>query len=35
MTISDLALIVALPLATLLRRSFQHAQLLSEARADS
>ncbi|HVT67385.1 MAG TPA: GGDEF domain-containing protein [Trebonia sp.] len=35
MTISDLTLIVALPLATLLQRSFRHAQLLSEARADS
>src|SRR5579863_2057018 len=35
MTISDLTLIVALPLATLLQRSFRHAQLLNEARADS
>lgn len=35
MTISDLTLIVALPLATLLQRSFRHAQLLSEARADA
>ena len=35
MTISDLTLIIALPLATLLQRSFRHAQLLSEARADA
>jgi diguanylate cyclase (GGDEF)-like protein len=35
MTISDFTLIVALPLATLLQRSFRHAQLLSEARADA
>jgi diguanylate cyclase (GGDEF)-like protein len=35
MTISDLMLIVALPLTTLLQRSFRHAQLLSEARADA
>jgi diguanylate cyclase (GGDEF)-like protein len=35
MTISSLMLIVALPLATLLQRSFLHARLLSEARADA
>jgi len=35
MTISHLTLIIALPLATLLQRSFRHAQLLNEARADS
>ena len=35
MTISDLTLIIALPLATLLQRSFRHAQLLNEARADA
>jgi diguanylate cyclase (GGDEF)-like protein len=35
MTISYLTLIVALPLATLLQRSFRHAQLLNEARADA
>jgi len=35
MTISFLTLIVALPLATLLQRSFRHAQLLNEARADA
>ena len=35
MTISDLTLIVALPLTTLLQRSFRHAQLLNEARADA
>jgi diguanylate cyclase (GGDEF)-like protein len=35
MTISSLILIIALPLATLLQRSFRHAQLLSEARADA
>ena len=35
MTISDLTLIIALPLATLLQRSFRHVQLLNEARADS
>jgi diguanylate cyclase (GGDEF)-like protein len=33
--VSELTLIIALPLATLLQRSFRHAQLLSEARADS
>jgi diguanylate cyclase (GGDEF)-like protein len=35
MTISALTLIIALPLATLLQRSFRHARLLSEAREDS
>ncbi|MBO0769789.1 MAG: GGDEF domain-containing protein, partial [Solirubrobacterales bacterium] len=35
MTISELTLIIALPLTTLLQRSFRHAQLLSEARADA
>jgi diguanylate cyclase (GGDEF)-like protein len=35
MTISEFTVIVALPLTTLLQRSFRHAQLLSEARADS
>jgi diguanylate cyclase (GGDEF)-like protein len=35
MTISFLTLIIALPLATLLQRSFRHANLLNEARADS
>jgi diguanylate cyclase (GGDEF)-like protein len=35
MTISDLTLIIALPLTTLLQRSFRHAQLLNEARADA
>jgi diguanylate cyclase (GGDEF)-like protein len=35
MTISDLTLIVALPLTTLLQRSFRHVQLLNEARADA
>src|SRR5487761_1596274 len=35
MTISHLTLIIALPLATLLQRSFRHAQLLNEARADA
>jgi diguanylate cyclase (GGDEF)-like protein len=35
MTISDLTLIIALPLATLLQRSFRHTQLLNEARADA
>jgi diguanylate cyclase (GGDEF)-like protein len=35
MTISDLTLIIALPLASLLQRSFRHAQLLNEARADA
>jgi diguanylate cyclase (GGDEF)-like protein len=35
MTISCLVLIIALPLATLLQRSFRHAQLLSDARADA
>ena len=34
MTISGLILVVAFPMATLLQRSFRHAQLLSEARAD-
>lgn len=33
--ISALTLIVALPLVTLLQRSFRHAQLLNESRADS
>jgi diguanylate cyclase (GGDEF)-like protein len=35
MTISEYTLIVALPLTTLLQRSFRHAQLLNEARADA
>ena len=35
MTISFLTLIIALPLATLLQRSFRHTRLLNEARADS
>lgn len=35
MTVSWLALIIALPLTTLLQRSFRHAHLLNEARADS
>ena len=35
MTISEFTLIIALPLTTLLQRSFRHAQLLSEARADA
>ena len=35
MTISVLMVIIALPLATLLQRSFRHAQLLNDARADS
>ncbi len=35
MTISAVTLIIALPLATLLQRSFRHAQLLNEARADA
>ena len=35
MTVSALTLIVALPLTTLLQRSFRHAQLLSESRADA
>ena len=35
MTISALTLIIALPLTTLLQRSFRHAQLLNEARADA
>jgi diguanylate cyclase (GGDEF)-like protein len=35
MTISEFTLIIALPLTTLLQRSFWHAQLLSEARADA
>ena len=35
MTISAFTLIIALPLATLLQRSFRHVQLLNEARADA
>jgi diguanylate cyclase (GGDEF)-like protein len=35
MIVSELTLVIALPLATLLQRSFRHAQLLSEARADA
>jgi diguanylate cyclase (GGDEF)-like protein len=35
MTISALTLVIALPLATLLQRSFRHAQLLNDARADA
>jgi diguanylate cyclase (GGDEF)-like protein len=35
LTISSLTLIIALPLATLLQRSFLHVQLLNEARADA
>jgi len=35
MTISAFTLIIALPLTTLLQRSFRHAQLLSESRADA
>ena len=35
MTISYLTLIIALPLVTLLQRSFRHTQLLNEARADA
>jgi diguanylate cyclase (GGDEF)-like protein len=35
MTVSHLTLVIALPLATLLQRSFRHAQLLNEARADA
>ena len=35
MTISAVTLIIALPLTTLLQRSFRHAQLLNEARADA
>jgi len=35
MTISEFTLIIALPLTTLLQRSFRHAQLLNEARADA
>jgi diguanylate cyclase (GGDEF)-like protein len=35
MTISLLMVIIALPLATLLQRSFRHAQLLNDARADA
>jgi diguanylate cyclase (GGDEF)-like protein len=35
MTISVFTLIIALPLATLLQRSFRHVQLLNEARADA
>ena len=35
MTISEFTLIIALPLTTLLQRSFRHAQLLNDARADA
>ena len=35
MTINAVTLIIALPLTTLLQRSFRHAQLLNEARADA
>ena len=35
MTVSYLTLIIALPLGTLLQRSFRHTQLLNEARADA
>jgi diguanylate cyclase (GGDEF)-like protein len=35
LTVSAFTLIIALPLATLLQRSFRHEQLLHEARADS
>lgn len=35
MTINEFTLIVALPLTTLLQRSFRHAQLLNDARADA
>ena len=35
LTISSLTLIIALPLTTLLQRSFRHARLLNEAREDS
>jgi len=35
MTMSEFTLIIALPLTTLLQRSFRHAQLLNDARADS
>jgi diguanylate cyclase (GGDEF)-like protein len=35
LTISSLTLLIALPLTTLLQRSFRHARLLSEAREDS
>jgi diguanylate cyclase (GGDEF)-like protein len=35
MTVSSLTLIIALPLATLLQRSFRHTQLLNQARADA
>jgi diguanylate cyclase (GGDEF)-like protein len=35
MTVSCLTLIIALPLATLLQRSFRHTQLLNQARADA
>ncbi len=35
MTISQFTLIIALPLTTLLQRSFRHAQLLNDARADA
>jgi diguanylate cyclase (GGDEF)-like protein len=35
MTVSSYTLIIALPLATLLQRSFRHTQLLNEARADA
>ncbi len=35
MTVSYVTLIIALPLVTLLQRSFRHTQLLNEARADA
>ena len=35
MLVSNLVLIIALPLVTLLQRSFRHTQLLNEARADA
>jgi len=35
MTVSNVTLIIALPLATLLQRSFRHTQLVNEARADA
>ena len=35
MTMSEFTLIIALPLTTLLQRSFRHAQLLNDARADA
>jgi diguanylate cyclase (GGDEF)-like protein len=35
MTISNLTLVIALPLVTVLQRSFRHTQLLNEARADA